>query len=275
MFSVFAGLHRAKQNKNSFKIIDSVKYVEPGLLRDTLVNDRTRHFVQAAPLTRLPNLGLVLYASKQLKFGESILDVGAGDCPFRDIFAGFTYKSADFASTDYHQYHEIDYICAADSIPVSEKSFDAILCTEVLEHVPEPRSVLVEFNRVLKNRGHLFLTAPLVIQLHEEPYDFYRYTPYSFTKMLKETGFEVVFIASKGGWIACIANTLKEMSLKPPRNVKGLLLYTLLFLPIFSLPMIAVRLLPVKVFALLDKTLDKAQKYTAGFAVHAIKMRDL
>ncbi len=275
MFSVFTCLPRAKSNENSFKLIDYIKYVEPSLLRDKLVTGRARRFVKAVPLTRLTVLGLVIYASKQLKIGASVLDVGAGDCPYRGIFANFTYKSTDFAKTEYHRFNEIDYVCAADAIPVSEKSFEAILCTEVLEHVPGPKSVLVEFNRVLKSKGNLFLTAPLINQLHEEPYDFYRYTPYSFTNLLKETGFEVIFITARGGWIASIANTLREMPLKPPRNVKGLLLYSFLFLPIFSLPMVAVRLLPFKVFAWLDKTLDKAQKYTPGYAIHAIKITDL
>src|SRR5579859_6405359 len=151
MFSVFASLHRTKSNENSSKLIDNIKFVEPSLLQDKRVTARTRRFVRASPLTRLPVLGLVIYASKQLNSGESILDVGAGDCPYRGVFANFTYKSADFANTDYHQFNEIDYICAADAIPVSEKSFEAILCTEVLEHVPDPKSVLIEFNRVLKS----------------------------------------------------------------------------------------------------------------------------
>jgi len=275
MFSVFTCLLQAQRNENSSKLLDSIKFVEPSLLKDKLVTESTKRFIRESPLIRLTILGLVIYASKQLKTGMSLLDVGAGDCPYKSVFANITYKSADFAGTEYHQFKEIDYVCPADNIPVKEKSFEAILCTEVLEHVPEPKNVLAEFNRVLKNKGNLFLTTPLIFQVHEEPYDFFRYTPYSFMNLLEETGFEVVFITSRGGWIASIASTLREMSLRPPRNVKGLLLYSFLFLPIFSLPMVAVRLLPIEVFAWLDKTLDKAQKYTPGYALQAIKIRDL
>lgn len=275
MFSVLTRQRRAKIDDSSSKLMQSVKHVDPSLLRDKLVTQRARRFVKAAPLTRLPVLGLVIYASKQLKSGASVLDVGAGDCPYKDIFANHVYKSTDFAKTGYHRFSEIDYICPAEAIPVSEKSFDAILCTEVLEHVPDPGSVLVEFNRILKSEGSLFLTTPLINQLHEEPYDFYRYTPYSFRNILKEAGFEIVFITPKAGWIASVSNALREMPLQPPKNLKGLLFYCFLFLPIFSIPMAAVRWLPFQLFASLDKALDKSQKYTAGFAVHALKIRDL
>ena len=275
MFSVFTRLPRPKSDRRLSTFIGGIKYVEPGLLHDARVNEKTRRFVTAAPLTRLPILGLVLYAARKLQAGASVLDVGAGDCPYKGIFTDFAYKSTDFAKTDYHHYSEIDYVCPADAIPVDDKSFDAVVCTEVLEHVPDPKGVLAEFNRVLKHEGSVFLTTPLIIQLHEEPYDFYRYTPYSFRKLLQETGFEAVFITSKAGWIACVSNALREMPFKPPRRVKALLLYSFLFLPIFGLPMLAVRLLPFQVFAWLDKALDTAQKYTAGFAVHAIKVRDV
>ncbi len=275
MFSVVSNKNRAKSKENITQVIDSIKFVEPSLLRDKRVTANLRRFILDAPLTRLTVLGLVMYASRQLKSGAGILDVGAGDCPYKPIFADCTYKSTDFASTEYHRYREIDFICPADDIPVSGRSFDAIVCTEVLEHVPEPQKVLREFNRVLKDDGSLFLTAPLVIQLHEEPYDFYRYTPYTYMNFMKETGFEVVFITPRGGWIACIANALREMSLKPPRTVKGFFLYSFLFLPIFAVPMVAARVLPFNVFAWLDKHLDKAQKFTAGFALHARKVKDL
>lgn len=276
MLSVFIHLLQAQRNEYLSNAADTIKFVEPRLLKDKLLTESTKRFVMMAPLSRLTILGLVLYASRQLKSGMSLLDVGAGDCPYKDIFTHVTYKSADFGETG-HEYKEIDYFCSADNIPVNEKSFDAILCTEVLEHIPEPKNVLAEFNRVLKNNGHLFVTTPFIHPVHEAPYDFFRYTSYALKILLEETGFEVVFITSRGGLIASIADTFKKKykTLRPPRNIKGLLLYSFLFLPIFSLPMVAVRLLPFKVFAWLDKNLDKEQNYTPGYALHAIKIKDL
>ena len=274
MFRAFIGLLKAKSNEYPSNVPDNIKFIEPSLLKDRHLPESIRKFVKQSPFTRLTILGIVIYASKQLKNGMSLLDVGAGDCPYKGIFTHVTYKSTDFGKAG-HEYKEIDYFCSADNIPISKKSFDGILCTEVLEHIPDPKIVLIEFNRVLKDNGHLFITTPFIYPIHEEPYDCFRYAPYAFKTLLKETGFEVVFITSRGGWIASIANTLGKHILRPRRNIKSLLLYCFLFLPIFALPIVAVRLLPLKVFAWLDKFLDNEQRYTPGYALHAVKMKDL
>jgi SAM-dependent methyltransferase len=47
-----------------------------------------------------------------------------------------------------------------DRFPFADAAFDAIWCTEVLEHLFDVHSVLAEFNRVLKDNGILVLTTP-------------------------------------------------------------------------------------------------------------------
>ena len=81
--------------------------------------------------------------------GGLLLDVGAGKSPYRGLIeeAGWRYESADWPNS-IHQNDRHTYDCAADEIPVEDERFDAILCTEVLEHVPNPASTLVEFNRI-------------------------------------------------------------------------------------------------------------------------------
>ncbi len=248
----------------------TIRFVTPKILSNTRLSQTTRRFVKAHPLTRLTILALVLHASHQLHQGMNILDVGAGDSPYKSLFSHVEYKSTDFAQTDYHAFQEIDYICPADAIPVSEKSFDAILCTEVLEHVPHPQNVLTEFHRVLKQSGHLFVTTPLLYPLHEEPYDFYRYTLYALKQLLQEAGFEVVFLTSRGGWVATVASTLGWDIRRPSRE--NVLAYGLFFLPLFALPILLMRFIPTRMLAWLDKTLDKEQNYTLGYAFHAIKV---
>jgi ubiquinone/menaquinone biosynthesis C-methylase UbiE len=87
------------------------------------------------------------------------------------------------------------------SIPVEDASFDAILCTEVLEHVPEPIRAIKEFARILKPGGTLFLTAPLGSGIHQDPYHFYGgYTPYWYRKFLTQNNFEGLKIEANGGF---------------------------------------------------------------------------
>ncbi len=85
----------------------------------------------------------------------------------------------------------MDYVSDITDIPVHDESFDVIICTEVLEHVPEPIKTVQEFSRIIRPGGQLFITAPLGCGLHQVPYIFYGgYTPYWYEKFLPEYGFE-------------------------------------------------------------------------------------
>ena len=80
--------------------------------------------------------------------GSKILDAGAGASKYRPFFAHCEYKTQDFCLyqgplVKYLQ--PIDYVCEITAIPLPDQSLDAILCTEVLEHVIDPMAVLSEF----------------------------------------------------------------------------------------------------------------------------------
>ena len=66
----------------------------------------------------------------------------------------------------------IDLVSDITAIPAPDASFDAILCSEVLEHVPEPTHALDEFARLLKPGGKLILTAPFASFVHMAPYHY-------------------------------------------------------------------------------------------------------
>lgn len=141
-----------------------------------------------------------------IKSGLRVLDVGAGGCPYRDLFKHCEYRSQDFVQLLPEQlseggYGEIDYVCDSSEIPVPNESFDVVLCTEVLEHVPAPIAVLAEIARVLKPGGIALITAPLCSYLHQEPYHFYGgFTPYFYIKNLRELGFARVSCEPNGGF---------------------------------------------------------------------------
>jgi SAM-dependent methyltransferase len=140
--------------------------------------------------------------------GSRVLDVGAGTAPYRDLFEHCQYETQDFAQYDGYkgpegQYARIDYVSDITEIPVADATFDAILCTEVLEHVPRPIEALQEMARIMRPGGRLFLTAPLGSGLHQEPYHFYGgYTDHWYRKFLTEFGCEVVSIEPNHGFFA-------------------------------------------------------------------------
>ena len=144
-----------------------------------------------------------------LKPGSKVLDTGAGQCPYRPLFSHCEYQTQDFSHyegtpsgpvAERWRYGAIDYVCDITKIPAPDGSFDAIVCTEVLEHVPHPVDALRELARLLAPDGRLFLTAPLGSGLHQEPYHFYGgYTPHFYRKFLGELGLEIVELKATGG----------------------------------------------------------------------------
>ncbi len=150
----------------------------------------------------------VASVARRLPPGTRILDIGAGPCRYRPLFAHCAYQAQDFAQYDGsnagspdHDWHygELDYVCDASAIPAPDASFDAILCTEVLEHVPDPVRVLGEISRLLRPGGQAFLSAPLGSGLHQQPYHFYGgFTPYFYQRFLAQNGLALVKIEANG-----------------------------------------------------------------------------
>lgn len=135
--------------------------------------------------------------------GSRVLDAGAGASKYRELFAHCQYETQDFCQYQgglVKYVRPIDHVCEITRIPLPDRSLDAILCTEVLEHVPQPMEVLGEFSRLLKPGGKLLLTTPVGSWLHMEPYHFYNgYTPYWFEHWLPRQGFRLDSIVPQGG----------------------------------------------------------------------------
>jgi SAM-dependent methyltransferase len=140
-----------------------------------------------------------------------ILDVGCGKMPYRDYILSHSrvekYTGLEYEGT-------FDKSCSPDvfwdgqRMPFEQNSFDCVISTEVLEHVYNPEIMLAEILRILKPGGIIFLTTPFVWNLHERPFDYYRYTPFSLEKILEEAGFEDIKISALGGWHASLAQML-------------------------------------------------------------------
>ena len=206
--------------------------------------------------------------------GSLILDVGAGTGRYRSLFAHCKYYAHDFGQepSTIGKYTKLDYISDLTEIPVSDGSFDVILCTEVLEHVPEPVRALKEFFRILKPGGKLLLTAPLCSLLHQEPYHFYGgYTPYWYHKFLVETGFDVKRIEANQGFFSWFGQEMQRFSSYiSPRKT-----YNMGFVKCILLSILWIIILPSSyIFPFLGTILDRLgleHTATVGYHVLAIK----
>jgi ubiquinone/menaquinone biosynthesis C-methylase UbiE len=209
--------------------------------------------------------------------GARVLDVGAGSAPYRALFGHCTYRTQDFAQLQGEQlrhggYTAIDYVSEAHAIPVPDASFDAIVCTEVIEHVPEPIAVIREFGRVLAPGGCLILTAPLGSGIHQEPYHFYGgYTPFWYRRFLEEAGFTSIVVEANGGTLRHVAQeTIRFVSLTNPSRLAAPRIVRLAWAPLWLLlaPVLA---LGVPFVARWLDRYDTDQHFTVGYHVTATR----
>ena len=118
---------------------------------------------------------------------------------------------------------QLDYESDILTIPVPDGSFDVVLCTEVLEHVPEPILAVKEMARILSGEGRLLLTAPLGSFLHQEPYHFYGgYTPYWYRQFLPEAGLRIASIEANRGFFSWFGQEASRFSalIDPRRSLR-------------------------------------------------------
>jgi SAM-dependent methyltransferase len=135
-----------------------------------------------------------------------ILEAGAGRSPYGRSLGR---RSRSITRLD------IDPAVAPDIIgdvqamtAVSDSSFDTVVSTQVLEHVPDPRATVEEFYRVLRPGGMLILSAPHLSMVHEAPHDYFRFTRYALTHLCETGGFEVIEIHSVGGPLSFVGHSL-------------------------------------------------------------------
>jgi SAM-dependent methyltransferase len=155
--------------------------------------------------------------------GSRILDAGAGELKYRPLCAHLDYVSQDFGvydgrgdsigfQTGHWDTSKVDILSDITQIPESDASFDAVMCIEVLEHVPGPVEALHELSRVLKPGGILVLTAPFCALTHLAPYMFETgFTPYFYEHWLDVLGFEIEAMEHNGNYFEYLAQEVRRL----------------------------------------------------------------
>lgn len=157
---------------------------------------------------------------REIPAGSRLLDAGAGEQKLRKLCGHLRYVAQDLAQYDGRgnsaglhsggvNYGKLDIVSDIASIPEPDSSFDAIMCTEVLEHVSDPGTAIREFARLLRPGGMLILTAPFASLTHMAPYHFSTgFNKYFYQTMLGNNGFDIVEIVANGNYFEYLAQEL-------------------------------------------------------------------
>lgn len=221
----------------------------------------------------LENAGIrdfVSKAAEQVSAGQRLLDAGAGQCRYKDYFQQARYVGVDFGRGENKwDYSALDVVGRLENLPFRDSVFDVILCTQVLEHVPEPEMILRELHRVIRQGGRLYLTAPQGFGEHQAPHDYFRFTRYGLRHILEKAGWNIVSIEPRGGYFRYIAVMMMWVYIylfpeSRPRWLK------LLLAPLQMLVAVGLIVFGVPIVQALDP-LDKQKCITLGYAVECIR----
>jgi SAM-dependent methyltransferase len=175
------------------------------------VSESLRRFTDEFPHERGPILDFVIEVAHHTAPGAAVLDLGAGNAPYRELFAHTRYRTNDWSQSEHLGAEEADIVGSADALPVANASFDLVLCTQVLEHIAEPAATLAECFRVLAHGGRIAVTVPLLWEVHELPHDYFRYTERGLAHLLSAAGFVELDIRPRSDGFSAIAQLMHNL----------------------------------------------------------------
>jgi len=133
------------------------------------------------------------------------LDIGAQNGPYA---AHFPRRIA----LDITRGNGVQVLGDAQALGIREASFDVVLCTEVLEHLPEPQRAIDEMFRVLVPGGQLLLTTRFLFPIHDEPHDYFRFTKYGLRHLLRR--FEIIELQEETDAVGTLAVLLQRLGMQ-------------------------------------------------------------
>jgi SAM-dependent methyltransferase len=145
--------------------------------------------------------------------GGDLLDLGCGNAPLYGVYKERAQRivCADWPGSIHSAAHVDVHLDLNANLPFTGDSFDTVVLTDVLEHLPNPGRTWGEVARILRPGGFLIVGVPFLYWIHEHPHDYHRYTEFQLRNFCGDHGFAVKELAAYGGPIDVLGDTLAKM----------------------------------------------------------------
>jgi 2-polyprenyl-3-methyl-5-hydroxy-6-metoxy-1,4-benzoquinol methylase len=125
--------------------------------------------------------------------GATVLDYGCGHGPYRELVTD--------AGGHWNGYDRPDLPAAVSQVQSDPDLpnghlYDAIVCTQVIQYVDDPLSLLAGFYASLREGGHLVMTGPTNWAV-VEPEDLWRFTRAGIRRLLEAAGFHIEVLVDR------------------------------------------------------------------------------
>ncbi len=134
--------------------------------------------------------------------GAKIIDIGSGNSSYNRFFP-------NRISVDIDPNREPDVVGDAHNLPFKDGEVEAILSTDVFEHLKDPVKAVSEMKRVLKSGGKVIFATRFIFPIHDSPNDFWRFTKYGLRELFKD--FEIESLESETTNFTTLAILLQRM----------------------------------------------------------------
>lgn len=123
----------------------------------------------------------------QMKALKRVLEVGSRAAINQEELSDLRslFPHSEYIGVDMQKGPGVDLVADATKLPFENSSFDLVLCLETLEHCDEPWKIVAEIERVSKKNGGIILSSQQNFPLHMHPSDYFRYTPYGLSSLIK------------------------------------------------------------------------------------------
>ena len=133
------------------------------------------------------------------------LDIGAQNGPYAAFFP-------NRVALDVRHGRGVQILGDAQALGLAGDTFETVLCTEVLEHLPEPQRAIDEIFRVLKPGGMLLLTTRFLFPIHDAPHDYFRFTKYGLRHLLRR--FDILELQEEATSVGTLAILLQRLGMQ-------------------------------------------------------------